>query len=88
MVVMVPPDRVTRSQHLQLHVVLCPNDSVLQARLIFTYRLHELTGKVPKLQAFFLEQDGRRLCDLDPVVTLDTLLPVHFVRVASDSEFT
>eukprot|EP00439_Symbiodinium_sp_Y106_P063278 s558_g9.t2 len=56
-------------------------------RKILTYRIKEITGKVPELQAFFLEQNRRRLCDLSPVTSTATLQPVLFVRTAPDSQF-
>ena len=51
-------DRVTRMQPMQLHLQLSTRDTILQARQILAYRIQELTGKVPELQAFFLEQNA------------------------------
>ena len=54
---------------MQIHLILCTRDTVLQARKILAYRVKEITGKVPELQAVFLEQSRRRLlCDLSPVL--------------------
>ena len=72
---------------MQIHLILCMRDTVLQARKILTYRIKEIAGKVPELQAFFLEQSRRRLCDLSPVASTATLQPVLFVRTAPDSQF-
>ena len=83
----IPSDRVTRMQPMQIHLQLSTRDTILQARQILAYRIQELTGKVPELQAFFLEQNRRRLHDLFPVDSAGTLLPVSFVRVAPDSDF-
>ena len=55
--------------------------------IMHAYRIKEITGKVPELQAFFLEQSRRRLCDLSPVTSTATLQPVLFVRTAPDSQF-
>ena len=57
----IPPDRVTRLQPMQIHLELSARDTILQARQILAYRIRELTGKVPELEAFFLEQNRRRL---------------------------
>ena len=83
----IPPDRVTKEQPTQIHLILCIHGTVLQARQILTYRIKEIIGKVPELQAFFLEQNRRRLCDLSPVTSTATLQPVLFVRTAPDSQF-
>ena len=83
----IPSDRVTRMQPMQIHLQLSTRDTILQARQILAYRIQELTGKVPELQAFFLEQNRRRLHDLFPVTSAATLLPVSFVRIAPDSDF-
>ena len=72
---------------MQVHLFLCMHDTVLQARQIPTYRIREITGKVPVLQAFFLEQNRRILCDLSPVTSTSTLQPVLFVHTAPDSQF-
>ena len=42
---------------MQIHLTLCIHDTALQAPQILTYRIKEITGKVPVLQVFFLESE-------------------------------
>ena len=84
----IPPDRVTKEQPMQIHLTLCIHDTALQARQILTYRIREITGKVPVLQAFLLEQNRRRLCDLSPVTSTSTLQPVLLVRTTASFTIT
>ena len=73
---------------MQIHLILCVRNTVLQARKILTYRIKEITReKCQNYKRFFLEQDRRRLCDLSPVTSTATLLPVTFVHTAPDSQF-
>ena len=46
------------------------HETILQAKLLLTYRIHDRTGRVPDIPAFFLEQDRRRLSDWSSVTSV------------------
>ena len=74
-------------QPMQIHLQLSTRDTILQARQILAYRIQELTGKVPELQAFFLEQNAEDYMIYSQSLLLPRYCQSALCVVAPDSDF-
>ena len=80
--VCVPADRCTRNEPMTIPLVCHNSDNVDAVKKLLTCRIKEITGRCPQLPCFQSHQNGRHVPFTEPITSLATLAPVHFVRTA------